>query len=99
MKVLTARPRLRWAAPLVVIASVLAGGIALATRSDSASPSLPPRTAEQLLADVRQAEVPGLSGTVVSTARLGLPALPSLGGNGHNGRNGGNASLSGLVSG
>ncbi len=96
MKVLTARPRLRWAAPLVAIASLLAAGIALATRSDSASPPLPPRTAEQLLADVRQAEVPGLSGTVVSTARLGLPALPSLGGNG--GR-GGSASLSGLVSG
>jgi outer membrane lipoprotein-sorting protein len=92
MKALTARPALRWAVPLVVIASLLAGGIALATRSDSASPSLPPRTAEQLLADIHQAEVPGLSGTVVSTARLGLPALPSPGG-----REG--ASLSGLVAG
>jgi outer membrane lipoprotein-sorting protein len=69
----------RWAVPLVVAASLLAGGIALATRSDSASPSLPPRTAEQLLADVHQANPAGLSGTVVSTARLGLPALPSVG--------------------
>lgn len=94
MNVLTGRRRLlRWSAPLVVAAVVLAGGIALATRSDSVSPSLPPRTAEQLLADVSQANVPGLSGTVVETARLGLPALPSLGG----GR--GSAALSGLVSG
>jgi outer membrane lipoprotein-sorting protein len=85
---------LRWAAPLVVTAAVLAGGIALASRSDSASPSLPPRTAEQLLADVSQANVPGLSGTIVETARLGLPALPSLGGNGR-----GSASLSGLLAG
>jgi outer membrane lipoprotein-sorting protein len=71
----------RWAVPLMVAASMLAGGIALATRSDSASPSLPPRTAEQLLADVHQANPAGLSGTVVSTARLGLPALPSVGPN------------------
>lgn len=84
---------LRWAAPLVVTAAVIAGGIGLASRSDSASPSLPPRTAEQLLADVSQANVPGLSGTVVETARLGLPALPSLGGGN------GSASLSGLASG
>lgn len=84
---------LRWAAPLVVTAAVIAGGIGLASRSDSASPSLPPRTAEQLLADVSQANVPGLSGTVVETARLGLPALPSLG-NGN-----GSASLSSLASG
>jgi outer membrane lipoprotein-sorting protein len=84
---------LRWAAPLVVTAAVIAGGIGLASRSDSASPSLPPRTAEQLLAAVSQANVPGFSGTVVETARLGLPALPSLGsGNG-------SASLSGLASG
>ncbi len=94
MDVLTARPRLlRWVTLLAVMAVVLAGGIALATRSDSASPSLPPRTAEQLLADVSQANVPGLSGTVVSTARLGLPALPSLGGRG------GNASLDSLLAG
>lgn len=95
MSVLSARPRLlRWAVPLAVTAAVLAAGIALAARSDSASPSLPARSAEQLLADVSQASVPGLSGTVVSTARLGLPALPSVGN-----ANGGGASLSGLVSG
>jgi outer membrane lipoprotein-sorting protein len=94
MDALTARPRLlRWVVPLVVMAVALAGGIALATRSDGASPPLPPRTAEQLLTDLSQANVPGLSGTVVATARLGLPALPSAGGRG------GGASLSSLLSG
>jgi outer membrane lipoprotein-sorting protein len=83
----------RWAVPLVLSAALLAGGIALATRSDSAAPSLPPRTAEQLLADVHQANPAGLSGTVVSTARLGLPALPSVG------RHGDSASLTSLLSG
>ena len=94
MNLLSARPRtLRWLVPLAVVA-VVGGGVALASasRSDSATPSLPPRTAEALLADVSQARVPGLSGTVVETARLGLPELPSLGGRGR-------ASLTGLVSG
>jgi outer membrane lipoprotein-sorting protein len=85
---------LRMVTPLVVAAVLVAGGVALASRSDSASPSLPPRSAEQLLADISQANVPGLSGTVVETARLGLPALPSLGGGGSGG-----ASLASLVSG
>lgn len=94
MDVLTARPRLlRWVVPLVVMAVALTGGIALATRSDSASPPLPPRTAEQLLTDLSQANAPGLSGTVVATARLGLPALPSAGGRA------GGASLGSLLSG
>jgi outer membrane lipoprotein-sorting protein len=94
MNLLSARHRmLRFLAPLAIVA-VVAGGIAFASagRSDSAPPSLPPRTAEQLLAEVGQAKVPGLSGTVVETARLGLPDLPGLAGRG-------GASLTGLVSG
>lgn len=96
MNILAGRWRLaRWTAPLVVV-PLLAGGVAYAARSSSAAaPPLPPRSAAQLLAEVSQATVPGLSGTVVETARLGLPALPSLGGDG----GGGTASLSGLVSG
>ncbi|HYT26248.1 MAG TPA: hypothetical protein VEP73_07180, partial [Actinomycetota bacterium] len=91
MQALSARPRLvRWAAPIGVVA-LLAGGIGLATRSEGAAPSLPPRTAEQLLADVGRAEPPGMSGTVVETARLGLPALPTQGG--------GDLSVAGLVTG
>ena len=94
MNLLSARRGLlRLLVPLLV-AGVVAGGVAFAsaTRSDSATPSLPSRTAEQLLADVSQAKVPGLSGTVVETARLGLPELPALGGRG-------GASLTGLLSG
>jgi len=74
---------LRFLVPLAV-AAVVAGGVAFASasRSDSATPTLPPRSAEQLLAEVAQARVPGLSGTVVSTARLGLPELPSVAGRG-----------------
>jgi len=88
----TFRPvlRLRWVVPIAVIAA-LSGGVAFATRSQSATPPLPPRTAAQLLAAVARAQVAGLSGTVVETARLGLPALPSVGG--------GRASLTGLVAG
>lgn len=87
------RGMLRFLAPLAVVA-VVAGGVAFASasRSDSATPSLPPRTAEQLLTDVSQAKVPGLSGTVVETARLGLPELPGLSGRG-------GASVTGLLSG
>ena len=80
MKLLSARGGLlRLLAPLVVVA-VVAGGVAFATasRSDSATPDLPAVTAQQLLSEVGQAKVPGLSGTVVSTSRLGLPSLPSL---------------------
>jgi outer membrane lipoprotein-sorting protein len=94
MNLLSARHRmLRFLAPLAIVA-VVAGGVAFASasRSDSATPSLPSRTAEQLLAEVSQAKVPGLSGTVVETARLGLPDLPGLAGSG-------GASVTGLVSG
>ncbi len=87
------RGMLRFLVPLAV-AAVVAGGLAFASasRSDSATPTLPPRSAEQLLAEVAQARVPGLSGTVVSTARLGLPELPNIAGRG-------GVSLTDLVSG
>lgn len=94
MKLLSARGGLlRLLVPLAVVA-VVAGGVAFATasRSDSATPDLPAVTAQQLLTEVGQAKVPGLSGTVVSTSRLGLPSLPSLG-------SGGGVSLTDLVSG
>jgi hypothetical protein len=40
-----------------------------------ASPSLPARTAAQLLTDVATAKAPAMTGTVVETAALGLPEL------------------------
>ncbi len=43
----------------------------------SERPNLPAKTAAQLLAAVEQAHPQSLSGTIVETAHLGLPALPA----------------------
>jgi outer membrane lipoprotein-sorting protein len=75
---------IRWAAPVgaiaVVGAAVGAGPVIAAARGN---PSLPPKTAAQLLAAVTQLQKaqspPPLSGTVVESASLGLPALPGAG--------------------
>ena len=92
MTLFARRPALRWLVPLLA-ALVLAGaGATIATTSAGARASLKPRSAAQLLVDVQEARVKGLSGTVVQTANLGLPALPSTGG-------GSGADFTGLVSG
>lgn len=72
---------LRWVTP-VVVAGLLVGGTLTvhAVVSSAGSADLPPRTAAQLLVDVRQAKLTGLSGTVVQTADLGVPSLPDIGG-------------------
>ena len=54
---------------------LLAGSMVAAA---AAAPSLPPRTAAQLLAEAAGKAPPPLAGTVVETASLGLPALPSV---------------------
>lgn len=76
----TAR-RLKWAAPVAAVA-VVAGAATLSSTTASADdrPDLPARTAGQLLSDLQDVSVQGLSGTVVQTSRLGLPELPSTGG-------------------
>jgi outer membrane lipoprotein-sorting protein len=86
--------RARWAVPVVVAAALVGVGPLLQAVTADAHGSLPPRTAAQLLADVSRAKVQALSGTVVETADLGLPALPSLGG-----RGGDQASFSSMLSG
>ena len=75
MRLLTERPALRWLAPLSLVAVVAGGGLVATTAT--ADPKLPPRTAEQLLVDLQQAKVDGLSGTVTQQANLGLPELPA----------------------
>ncbi|GAA3415460.1 LolA family protein [Streptosporangium vulgare] len=72
----------RWAVPVAAAALVAgaigAGPVIAAVQGD---PTLPERTAEQLLASAAQASRSGLkpmSGTVMQTASLGLPALPGL---------------------
>ena len=70
---------MRWAVPAGVMAAV--GGVLTTSMISLAQPPppLPPRTAAQLLAELT-ANPPGpaLSGTVVETVSLGLPALPSI---------------------
>lgn len=73
--------RIRWAVPAGAIAVV--GGLVAASvvSKAQATPPLPPRTPAQLLAAVagRTGPLPPLTGTVVETAALGLPALPGTG--------------------
>ncbi len=62
-------------------AAVAAAVVVPAATSSAASLKLPPRTAAELLASLEAtgaaSNALGLSGTVVQTSRLGLPALPS----------------------
>jgi outer membrane lipoprotein-sorting protein len=80
VSVFRSRPALRWLVPAAAAVVVIGGGAAAGTIAASADPTLPDRSAAQLLVDVQNAKVDGLSGTVVETADLGLPALPGLGG-------------------
>jgi outer membrane lipoprotein-sorting protein len=77
MQIFTRRPALRWLAPLALVGVVAGAGVVATADADL---KLPSRTAEQLLVDLQAAEVDALSGTVVHTAELGLPALPTGGG-------------------
>jgi outer membrane lipoprotein-sorting protein len=72
------RRRLAWAVPAGVVA-VVAAAVAIPMTA-GAAPGLPDRSAAQLLVDVSRSQGTPLSGTVVETARLGLPALPDVGG-------------------
>ena len=78
MGIFQQRPALRWLAPLSLV--LVVGGTGAVVTQAQADPTLPAKTAEQLLVDLQNAEVGGLSGTVVQQANLGLPALPSTGG-------------------
>ena len=81
MTVFSRRPALRWLVPLVAVGLLTTAGSAISAITASARDSLPPRTAAQLLVDVQNAQLEGLSGTIVQTADLGLPELPGVAGN------------------
>ncbi|MFZ5850043.1 MAG: LolA family protein [Actinomycetota bacterium] len=72
--------RARWTVPLGLAVTALAA-VTVAPVVAGASPTLPPRTAAELLAGLASATPQPFSGTVVQTADLGLPALPSAQGN------------------
>lgn len=82
MSIFTRTPARRWAVPFIAAAAILAGGVAVDGVSASAQERLDPRTPKQLLVDVQQARVDGMSGTLVQKADLGLPELPGAGGSG-----------------
>jgi hypothetical protein len=70
----------RWAVPVAGVAAVGVVMAGAAVAGAQTAPSLPARSAAQLLADVQQATRPGpLTGTLQETANLGLPDLPSSG--------------------
>jgi outer membrane lipoprotein-sorting protein len=66
---------LRWAVPGLVAAAVAVAASGMLT-ADATAP-LPPKTAAQLLVDLQNARIDGLSGTVVQNSDLGLPTLPT----------------------
>jgi outer membrane lipoprotein-sorting protein len=73
--------------------AVLGAGVLSNSLRASASVTLPQRSPAQLLVDLQQANLTGVSGTVTERADLGLPALPSgMGGDG-------SADLNSLVTG
>src|SRR5689334_7051919 len=85
VSVFRSRPALRWLVPSAAAVIVIGGGAAAGTIVASADPSLPDRSAAQLLVDIQNAKVDGLSGTIVESADLGLPAIASLAGGGKTG--------------
>jgi outer membrane lipoprotein-sorting protein len=89
-------PRARWILPVAAVGVIGATALTV-NQSANADSGLPPRTASQLLADVRAADVSSLSGTVVQTSDLGLPEIPGLGGSVGGGSS--SSSLTSLISG
>jgi hypothetical protein len=70
--------RARWAVPAGVVVTVGIVIAASAVASAQSAPSLPPRSAAQLLADVARAKPLGaFTATIEQTSNLGLPALPT----------------------
>ena len=82
MRIFEKSPALRWAVPGVTALALVAGGSAIQGIHAIADTGLPARSAAQLLVDVQQARLDGLSGTVVQKSDLGLPSLPSAGSSG-----------------
>ncbi|ATO14178.1 hypothetical protein CO540_10420 [Micromonospora sp. WMMA2032] len=93
MSVMKNRAVLRWLVPVTAGVAVIGGGAAVGTFAAGADPALPPRSAAQLLEDLRTSRLDGLSGTVVQRADLGLPPIAALAGQATGNQ------LAGLVSG
>jgi outer membrane lipoprotein-sorting protein len=95
--------RIRWLAPVVVIAAIGLLAFVPTISASADTPTLPPLTAQALLAKVQAAKaasLPGLSGTIKLSTNLGIPNLSELGGVGGGGNAGFNPTdlLSGVHS-
>jgi outer membrane lipoprotein-sorting protein len=98
MSIFESTPTLRWAVPAVTAVALVGGGTAIGGYEATADAGLPARSAAQLLVDVQQARLDGMSGTVVQQANLGLPDLPIAGASGGTGSSG-SSDLTSLISG
>ncbi|MDO5495653.1 MAG: hypothetical protein Q4G64_08070 [bacterium] len=74
---MTTPSRARWIAPIAALALAI-GAPAAITSVANADPSLPEKTAEELLESIAAAEPVAFSGTVSQTVDLGLPDLSAL---------------------
>ncbi|MGH3821576.1 MAG: LolA family protein [Pseudonocardiaceae bacterium] len=70
--------KLATAALAVAVAGAIGLGVQAMPAGAGAQPSLPPVSAEDLVASVLTAKVPALGGTVTVRNALGLPALPGV---------------------
>ncbi len=86
------RPLFRWLVPLLVAVVLAAAGSTVAVVNAATRATPEPLTAKQLIHEVQNAHVDGLSGTIRQQADLGLPALPGIG-------SGRSSDLSSLVTG
>ena len=82
MTVFQHRPALRWSVPVLAAVLLAVGGSAVGLLTAAARGGLPDRSPAQLLVDVQEARIGGLSGTIVQNSDLGLPSLPGVGGSG-----------------
>lgn len=73
---LLSRRRIVWAVPAAVAGAVVTAGLLPGLASGGGGGNLPDRTAAELLVAVQRSDVQQFSGTIVETARLGLPDLP-----------------------
>jgi len=73
---LLSRRRIVWAVPAAMTGAVVTAGLLPGLASGGGGGHLPDRTAAELLVAVQRSDVQHFSGTVVETARLGLPDLP-----------------------
>jgi outer membrane lipoprotein-sorting protein len=78
MRIFSSRSAVRWLAPLAFVLAI--SGTVLVATTATAERKLPPRSAQELLVDLQNARVDGLSGTVIQRANLGIPDIPGANG-------------------